>query len=557
MRAPVRWPARAWRSIRTAISPDATIVKAPAHLRADWDVPVVTRDGTTLRVNLFRPSGEGPWPVIMTAHPYGKDRIPAKTKSGRGLPIQMRLVPQPKGTEISEWTSWEAPDPVFWTEQGYAVVNADLRGCGTSEGTAELFSDQEAQDYADLIGWAASQAWSSGRVGLDGVSYLAISQYKVAALRPKGLAAMCPWEGFVDLYRDFAYPGGVREDGFSALWSRVTKREVRSDRPTLRQETLARPNRDDWYDSVAPRIEDIAVPMLVCGSFSDQLLHTRGSFDLFRRAGSTDKWLYTHRDGKWCTYYGKDATNTRLEFFDHFLKDRPNGWPERPPVRLAINESGPDAVAVTWEQNWPPNDLDWRRLRLEAGEGKLTTRGGALAAATAIVRAPRGRVSLDWTVPEDLDVIGPMALSLVVELLDARDMNLFVEVRKIDAAGEVPFEGSYGYGADSVSKGWLRLAHRRLDERRSGFAEPTHLHDIDELLEPGVRATVAIALRPHATRFRKGDVLRVEIGARWPRSRNPLSGQFPAGYLASRRGTCLIHTGGESDCHLLLGTRPT
>ncbi|MHB1431761.1 MAG: CocE/NonD family hydrolase [Streptosporangiaceae bacterium] len=49
------------------------------------------------------------------------------------------------------------------------------------------------------------------KVGLAGVSYLAISQYRAVALRPPHLAAICPWEGFSDIYRDLARPGGVRE----------------------------------------------------------------------------------------------------------------------------------------------------------------------------------------------------------------------------------------------------------------------------------------------------------------------------------------------------------
>jgi uncharacterized protein len=55
------------------------------------------------------------------------------------------------------------------------------------------------------------------RLFLNFFSYLAISQWKVAALRPKALAAICPWEGFTDVYSDLAYPGGVREDGFVPL----------------------------------------------------------------------------------------------------------------------------------------------------------------------------------------------------------------------------------------------------------------------------------------------------------------------------------------------------
>jgi putative CocE/NonD family hydrolase len=78
--------------------------------------------------------------------------------------------------EHSTLTGWEAPDPAWWVKQGYAVVNVDSRGAGTSQGTGALLSDQEALDYYDLIEWAASRPWCSGAVGLLGVSYLAMSQ---------------------------------------------------------------------------------------------------------------------------------------------------------------------------------------------------------------------------------------------------------------------------------------------------------------------------------------------------------------------------------------------
>ena len=89
---------------------------------------------------------------------------------------------QTDALSFSAYTSWEAPDPSFWVPRGYVVINADLRGFGTSDGEGTLFSDEEATDYATLIDWAAAQPWSSGKVGLNGVSYLAISQWKVAAL---------------------------------------------------------------------------------------------------------------------------------------------------------------------------------------------------------------------------------------------------------------------------------------------------------------------------------------------------------------------------------------
>ncbi len=82
------------------------------------------------------------------------------------------------------------------------MVNADLRAAGRSEGQASLLSDQEGQDVHDLVEWAGAQPWSTGRVGLLGVSYLAISQYKAAARRPSHLRAICPCEGFTDTYQD-------------------------------------------------------------------------------------------------------------------------------------------------------------------------------------------------------------------------------------------------------------------------------------------------------------------------------------------------------------------
>ena len=68
--------------------------------------------------------------------------------------------------------------------RGYAVVNCDLRGFGTSDGVGNLLTDAEARDVYDLIEWAGTQSWSSGKVGMNVVSYLAISQYKAAVLRP-------------------------------------------------------------------------------------------------------------------------------------------------------------------------------------------------------------------------------------------------------------------------------------------------------------------------------------------------------------------------------------
>lgn len=104
----------------------------------------------------------------------------------------------------SEDSAWETPDPGFWTSQGYVVVRADERGCGQSPGLLDTMSAGTADCFFDLVEWASEQVWSNGKVGLLGVSYYAGSQWRVAAKRPKGLAAMIPWEG-----KSFGFTSGV------------------------------------------------------------------------------------------------------------------------------------------------------------------------------------------------------------------------------------------------------------------------------------------------------------------------------------------------------------
>jgi putative CocE/NonD family hydrolase len=77
------------------------------------------------------------------------------------------------------------------------MIHADERGSGKTSGQPDIMSHREIADYKELIEWAGARSWSNGRVGLMG-----ITQWRVAALKPKGLAAIMPWEGAFDRYRD-------------------------------------------------------------------------------------------------------------------------------------------------------------------------------------------------------------------------------------------------------------------------------------------------------------------------------------------------------------------
>src|SRR5947199_7578858 len=93
------------------------------------NVAVTVSGGITLRLNVFRPSDRSA-PVVLSVTPYGKDNTPDRI----GM-LAMRLSGVRFGhLNCSPMTGFESPDPLFWVERGYAVVQADARGMHASGG---------------------------------------------------------------------------------------------------------------------------------------------------------------------------------------------------------------------------------------------------------------------------------------------------------------------------------------------------------------------------------------------------------------------------------------
>jgi uncharacterized protein len=515
---------------------------AAGSVSVQRDCPVAVRDGTTLRVNVVRPPGEGRFPVLMSAHPYGKDNLPRRRGRGWSVSFLYRALRQTGPVRFSSLTGWEAPDPAWWAAQGYAVVNCDLRGAGTSDGEASFFSGQEGEDVHDLVAWAAAQSWSTGDVGMLGVSYLAISQWEAAAQQPPGLKAICPWEGFTDAYRDLLFPGGIREDGFVRLWS-MGLRHVRQ-RYKMSEQQRRHPLRDDWWRGLVPALDRITVPALICGSFSDNNLHGRGSFRGFERISSADRFLYTHRGGKWATFYAAEARAVQLRFFDRYLRGR--DVPAPPRVRLEVRESRDVIASVRDEDAWPLARTRWRPLYL-TGTGLAAEPPSAAGQITFGARDQGA--CFQWPVTADTELTGPMALRLFVEVDGADDVDLFAGVEKWRGPRYVPFEGSYGFGRDRITTGWQTASLRALDEPASRPFDPVPAFTRREPLAPGQVAGVDIALGPSATLFRAGETLRLVVAGRWLWPVNPLTGQFPAAYRkapAGRRNGAAVRRNGAA-----------
>ncbi|MGH2955139.1 MAG: CocE/NonD family hydrolase [Solirubrobacterales bacterium] len=159
---------------------------------------VAMPDGEELYIEVVRPDpevhGNGPWPVIMEASPYHGTLA---DRSGT------RIFPDPENDEGEKLglTGYFAP-------RGYAVVMVDLRGTGRSSGCLDHIGPNDASDLKTIIEWAARAAWSNGRVGLTGHSYVGSTPAAAAAMDPEGLVTIAPSAGLAAMY-DHQFNRGV------------------------------------------------------------------------------------------------------------------------------------------------------------------------------------------------------------------------------------------------------------------------------------------------------------------------------------------------------------
>ena len=517
-------------------------------------ISIIMGDGIALSANVFRPKAEGRYPVVMSFTAYDKDKVHDE------YPVVLNaayLDDFELGTfEVSPWTMWEAPDPAYWVSHGYAVVQVDSRGFFSSEGAATLFDEQNISDFHEAITWAGTQSWSNGNVGLNGVSYLAIAQWVAATQNPPSyLKAIIPWEGNTDSYREVLYHGGIPETVFTTFWVNRVRKGANEEKPLppfpLFQLGHKNPSLLQRISSPPQiQLETIQVPALVCATWSDQGLHSRGSFEGYKRIASEQKWLFTHGRAKWATYYSEEALQVQKDFFDHFLKGIDNGFDQMKPVRLEVRESL-DTYSVRYEDSWPIDRTDYRPLYLDSRSNTLrSTPVGDVA--TTVYDPFGGNASFTYTFEEDTELTGNMKLKLWVSTSRGSDMDLFVAVKKLDVQGdEVHFYAKTGYNKGPVAMGWLRVSERELDEEKSTAWQPVLTHQNPQKLSRNETVPVEIEILPSSTLFRAGESLQVVVQGK-DFFVHPALGH----HYSVNRGEHTIFTGGDYDSHLLVPVVP-
>ncbi len=390
------------------------------------------------------------------------------------------------------------------------------------------------------------------------MSYLASLQWFVAALDPPHLGAINPSEGWNDTYREVARHGGIPETSFwPYIWGRwgASTTEVED----LEAETAAHPWFDEFWASKTVDLEAVRVPAFVVAGWADHGLHTRGTLEGFRRLGSAQKWLEVHGGKKWAHYYDPEAVERQRAFFDHFLLDRGPGVGSWPRVRTEVR----DRYGVgSWRAagQWPPEDVEHRRLHLDATDGSLSWEppageGTASYDGRGSGLAPR-RATFAVQFDEPVELVGQVRAVLHMSAAEAEDLDVFLALFKLDADGQQVGFAHYGQFEDGpVALGWLRASHRELDEDRSTDALPVLAHRRALPLVPGEPTRLDIEVWPSGTRFGAGEQLLLVVQGsdvmRYP------------GHLTYARhaqtvdvGRTTVHTGGAHDSHLLVPVVP-
>jgi predicted acyl esterase len=479
-------------------------------MRIMWQVPIEMDDGIVLRADVYRPIEDGRYPVILTYGVYAKDLA-----FQEGYPMQWEKMvtdhPEILQGSTNKYQNWEVTDPERWVPHGYAVVRVDSRGAGWSPGFMDCNSPREIDDLYLCVEWAGTQPWSSGKVGMLGISYYASNQWRVAGKHPPHLSAIIPWEGQNDRYRDSGYHGGILSQ-FQERWAKhqlVNVQYGRGERAkknpntgesvagpvTLSDEELAKngvnvfedlkkhPLDDEWHRSRSADLSKVTLPLLTCANWGGQGIHPRGNFNGFTETPSKQKWLEVHGDSHWSLFYSAYGLALQKRFFDYFLKGIDNGWDKQPPVQLNIRHPG-EKFVLRMEKEWPLARTQWTKFYLDPAGMALSPKPLAREGKVEYEALGKGVTFSMAPLEKTTEITGPLAAKLFVSS-STKDADLFLIMRVFDPAGkELTFMGSTDPNTP-IANGWLRVSHRRLDLKRSKPYRPYHPHDRVEPLTPG------------------------------------------------------------------------
>ncbi len=524
----------------------STLSQPKYKLVVDKDVKIPTRGGSYVMADVFRPDAPGEkFPPLLSLSVYQKE---------------LQYVPH-----AGPFSHQERPEPDYWVPRGYVLIFIDSPGTGRSPGNADVWSMAETRAYYDAIEWAAAQPWSTGKVGLAGVSYYAVTQWNVASLKPPHLSAIIPWEGFTDQYRDWAYPGGLLgQTRVMRWWTDVTGKQLlehtRVDNAAAYNENyiynlMVNYLDGPWWDQVKSRgqLDQVSLPFFSVGNWTS--FHFRGNVEGYERAASRDKLLRVHIGGRLTEFYSQEGKTEQLRFYDHWLKGIDTGMMKEPPVRLCVRSS-PSECRWRFEDEFPLKRTKYTKFYLTADpsgglapkstndtklavsppavERGLTYDAGPLSASRGARNEPGASFVSDPLI-EDTEITGHVNLVMWISS-ETDDADVFADLRKVNPDGSI----------EEVSDGVLKVSHRKLDPKLSRPDRPFHTHDVEQKLKRGEVVPIEVEIRTTSMIFQQGSRIRVDL---MPHDNE----QYFAVY---HLGSNTIYTGGSRASYILLPIVP-
>ena len=492
------------------------------------DVMIPTRDGTRLAADLYRPAAPGPYPAILSFYPYLKDAW-----GGASF----------------------APYYRHFASRGYAVLQADFRGTGRSEGVNPHPMDlSEREDGHDIVEWLAAQEWCTGSVGVWGISYGGITALSIASTHPPHLRAIIPVDATFDNYEWLFKTHGcrglllgdvdwgtrmaamnllppVREDGrgHRELW----QARLEANRPWFLDWHGEPPDEGFWTARRIP-YGSITVPTFgICGWYD---AYTEPTLEVFRavqgpRRVLVGPWKHALPDVSPLVPTGGVEEMDR--WWDRWLKDDENGVEDDPPITIYVMGE------ERWrhETEWPPARSEPRRL-YPGGAGVLGGAPDAVPEDDAYAYDARvGIGSIGYNghrteLPIPLDQSGDDHRSLAytgsplaepLELTGAPRASLLVSADVEECMVVAKLCVVAPNGASRV------ISQGNVNPARADAHAPL------EPLAAGERRRVEIPMHPTSTRLEPGERLRLCIAGAY----------FPELWPTPEPYTLTLHRGGE------------
>ncbi|KAF3397969.1 hypothetical protein F1880_005727 [Penicillium rolfsii] len=498
--------------------PDCRALPSPVIL--DQDQILTLRDGTKIRVDIYRPSTDGKVPAILMWGPYGK--------SGSG-PLNLSSMPLRAGIpaeQLSGYEDFEGLDPAEWVPKGYAIVNADPRGVGDSEGDIRYWGSAEAQDAYDAIEELAQLPWCSGKIALSGNSWLAMIQYHIAAAHPPHLAAIAPFEGTSDVFREQSTRGGIPYTIFGAMIANALV--GRGQQEDMVAVTASTTTFTEYHEDKRADFSKIKVPAYIVASYSNEL-HVVGTFRAFEEIPHENKWLSVHTTHEWYDLYTKERTEELVKFYDYYLKGVENDWLQTPPARLPFfSFTAPPTFKTFSDLPWHQNSAAKAQLYLTA-DGKLSVESPSQAGNIEYAASTDEKVSFKYTLPSKTTITGSTTLVVDISSPEHSDLDVYTHLFKADKDGKVVShltiptltqnlspEQVEQFTNNSSTRYWgphgqLRASQRDVSQKLSGKTWETLSHAKVQPVESGEIVRLEIQLWPTGLQFDAGEQLILKI----------------------------------------------